>query len=111
MGRVLERIASRYFIYRSLYVDYFREHVPERLGWALASEVARLAFTLFAAALCVLIFAALTLGAAQTPVRGLWAVPFGLLALFSLWSAVLTGASLGTAIGASRAYRRELLKK
>jgi hypothetical protein len=111
MGKVLDRIAGRYFIYRSLYVAHFREHAPGRLGWALASEIARLGFTLFCALLCALVFVTLTLEAANLPSKRGWALPFGLLAAFALWAAAKTGGGLADAAGATRTYRRELLKK
>ena len=64
--RLCEGLFGRYFAYRTKYVAYFRENAPERVGWAVASEIARLVFTLACTILIALILWALVLGAWQS---------------------------------------------
>ncbi len=104
---MLKKISSRYFVYRDLYVNYFRENVPERVGWAIASEVARLAFVVAGAILFALVFGVLTAGAAGSSGRRWWALPFGVLTYWSLASLVIAGRSLLYAIGQLQLHRQD----
>jgi ABC-type spermidine/putrescine transport system permease subunit II len=108
--KAIDRVVQRYFVYRSLYVGYFRSEVPERLGLAIASEVMRLSFALAGASLFALILGALTLQALTRPGFSGWAILFGLLAAPALGAAVVTTRSLGTAVRALRQHQ-QLLKK
>jgi hypothetical protein len=107
VSTVFRRIIDRYFIYRDRYVGYFREHVPARVGWAIASEVARLAFVVAGAALFALVFGFLTAAAAGSPGRRWWALPFALLAFWSLGSLVIAGRSLLYAIRQLNSHRQD----
>lgn len=107
MGSVIRRIVDRYFIYRGQYVGYFRENVPSRVGWAIASEVARLAFVVAGAALFSTVFAFLTVAAAGTPGRRWWALPFAVLSYWSLGSLYIAGKSLVYAVRQLNSHRQD----
>ncbi|GAC1303241.1 MAG: hypothetical protein NVS2B3_09950 [Vulcanimicrobiaceae bacterium] len=63
MSGFREHFIDKYFAYRRRYVDEVAARAPHRRAWAVASEIARLAFVIFGCLLCALIFGALTLGA------------------------------------------------
>jgi len=102
--RLCEGLFGRYFAYRTKYVAYFRENAPERVGWAVASEIARLVFTLACTILIALILWALVLGAWQSGGHLLALAAFAVLALYATACAVVATAGLVTAISELRSF-------
>ncbi len=92
-----DHFVDKYFGYRRRYVESVAALAPRRRSWAVASEIARLAFVTFASVLCALIFGALTIGAFP---RG-GALPW-LFAALTLLPALFTALALrGVAVAVS----------
>jgi hypothetical protein len=69
MSAFQEHFLDKYFGYRDRYVAYMAEHVPRRERLAIASEVARLSFSLAGSALCAAIFWVLSAEAIERAAR------------------------------------------
>jgi hypothetical protein len=105
MSAFQEHFLDKYFGYRDQYVAYMAEHAPRRERLAIASEVARLSFSVAGSVLCAAIFWVLGVEAIERA-GGVSAVAatFLLCALGATYFAVLGLRGLATAI---RALRQE----
>ncbi|GAC1300053.1 MAG: hypothetical protein NVSMB19_05870 [Vulcanimicrobiaceae bacterium] len=103
MSGFQEHFLDKYFAYRRRYVDSVTARAPQRRSWAVASEIARLAFVIFGNVLCATIFGALTLGAFA---RGGGVLP-GLFLVLAVVPAVFAALSLrGLAVAIGERSRR-----
>ncbi len=101
-----EHFLDKYFAYRRRYVAAIAERAPGRVRLAITSEVARLAFVIFGAALCALIFGLLTFAAFAIDGFGWRGVAFGSCAASSLTFGLLALRGLLDAIAAARSLRK-----
>jgi hypothetical protein len=69
MSAFREHFLDKYFGYRDQYVAYMAEHAPRRKRLAIASEVARLSFSLAGSVLCAAIFWVLAAEAIERAAR------------------------------------------
>jgi len=100
-----EHFLAKYFAYRRPYVEAVSARAPHRRSWAVASEIARLAFVIFGNALCALIFGALAVAAFGRS-GGIDVLPlvfFGLTAVPALFAAL---ALRGFAVAVGERARR-----
>ena len=105
MSAFSDHFLDKYFGYRKRYVDYILQEAPARASLAVASEVARLGFSIAGNALCAGIFWLLTVGAAQREGLAVWPVVFGLLALVPTAFAGLSLRGLLAAVADGRRIR------
>jgi hypothetical protein len=99
MSAFQEHFLDKYFGYRRRYVEAVAALAPERRSLAVASELARLGFSVAGNALCAAILWLLFWGALERPAGG-WILPvvfavlallptaFGLLALRAMFAAL-----------------------
>jgi len=97
-----EHFLDKYFAYRRPYVDAVSRRAPHRRPWAVASEIARLAFVIFGNALCGLIFGALTVAAFGRSGIALLPIVFFTLTALAVLFAALAVRGLAVAIGERR---------
>lgn len=91
MSPFREHFLDKYFGYRRRYVEAVAAIAPDRRGLAVASEIARLAFSIFASALCATILWALFAGALGRPGAAfVWPIVFGLLAALPTFFGLLS---------------------
>ena len=99
MSAFREHFLDKYFGYRRRYVEAVAAIAPERRGLAVASEIARLAFSVFANALCATILWALLAGSLARPAgSSVWPLVFGLLAALPTFFGVLSIRAIVTAL-------------
>ena len=103
MDAFREHFLRKYFGYRRRYVDYVAGEAPARAALAVLSEIARLAFAAFGAALCAIILGTLTTDALRREGVRAWPVVF---ALLTLSAAVLFAFALGGMLEAFGDRRR-----
>jgi F0F1-type ATP synthase membrane subunit a len=99
MLAIREHFLDKYFGYRRRYVDAVAALAPNRRPLAVASEIARLAFSIFGNVLCAAILWFLFAGAVgRTGGIGTWPVVFGILALLPTIFGLLAMRSFGLAL-------------
>jgi len=105
-----DHFLDKYFAYRRRYVDYILQEAPARAQLAVASEVARLTFSIGASGLCAAIFWLLSAGAVERAGGlGLWPAVFVVLALVPTAFAALSLRGLFAAL-ADRGRIRERVR-
>jgi hypothetical protein len=102
MSAFQEHFLDKYFGYRERYVAYMAEHAPRRERLAIASEVARLSFSLAGSALCAVIFWVLGAEAIERGGVSAAAATFLACALGATYFSALALRGLGAAIRALR---------
>jgi len=94
-----EHFLDKYFGYRRQYVDAIAAIAPNRRSLAVASEIARLAFSIFGNGLCAVILWFLFAGAiGRAGGFGTWPVVFGILALLPTIFGLMAIRSFGLAL-------------
>lgn len=99
MSGFQEHFLDKYFAYRRRYVDEVTARAPHRRSWAVASEIARLAFVILGSALCALIFGALAFAAFSRNGIALLSIVFLVLALLPLYFVGLAVRGVTVAVG------------
>jgi hypothetical protein len=103
MSAFQEHFLDKYFGYRDQYVAYMAEHAPRRERLAIASEIARLSFSLAGSVLCAAIFWVLSVEAIERTARVSAAdATFLVCALGATYFVVLALRGLAAAIRALR---------
>lgn len=94
-----EHFLDKYFGYRRQYVEAVAAIAPQRRSLAVASEIARLAFSAFGNALCAVILWFLFAGSiGRAGGFGVWPAVFALLALAPTVFGILTLRALSLAL-------------
>lgn len=107
MSPFREHFLDKYFGYRRRYVEAVAAIAPGRRGLAVASEVARLAFAIFANALCATILWALFAGSlVRSGGSFAWPIVFGLLAALPTFFGLLSLRAIVTAMSDRDPSRR-----
>jgi hypothetical protein len=98
-----EHFLDKYFGYRRRYVAAVAEQAPNRRSLAVASEIARLSFSIAGNLLCAAILWLLFAGAVgRFGVVALWPIVFALLAAMPTAFAALALRAIGSAVADRR---------
>jgi hypothetical protein len=100
-----EHFLEKYFGYRRQYVAAIEQRAPRGVRLAISSEIARLAFVIFGAALCALIFWLLTVAAFGLDGFGWRGITFAVCAVSATALGFLAFRGMLEAIAAARSMR------